>query len=42
MIRKMEPYIEKELSHGVELKHITRHLLDSPPGDLVLARRVAT
>ena len=27
IIRKMEPYIERELSHDAELKHITRHVL---------------
>lgn len=27
IIQKMEPYIERELSHGALLKHITRHLL---------------
>lgn len=27
IMRKMEPYIEQELSRGAELKHITRHIL---------------
>jgi len=27
VIRRMTPYIERELANGVELKHITRHLL---------------